>query len=427
MDTNEYTYPRRKSPYADSPYECAWTASVEEIPAQEPAKEKHKGGFKLVTICILLILACVGTAFVTSALWQGKMDRMSRAMDEKFAALKQLYSESQSVSATPLPQDGPLTPAQVYAQNVDAVVVVNQQGRGVGSGFLISADGYIITNYHVISDSQEISVTTHSGKTVKATIIGSDSVSDVALLKAEGEKYPFVTLGSSAQVAVGDRVCAIGNPLGELNASLSVGYISARDRVVSGDTSGITLLQTDAAINSGNSGGPLFNAYGQVVGIISAKYAGSAIEGLGFAIPLDEVKNILSDLQTHGYVTGAYLGVYVEDVNASAQAYGMPAGAYIQEAIKGYCAEKGGIKAGDIIINLGGYDVDSLGALTGVLRRFKAGDTVSVTVYRAGKQEYFTVTLDEKPAPQQTPASPAPTTPSTDSFENFFDDLYPFF
>ena len=427
MDTNEYTYPRKKSPYEDSPYECAWTAPTAEMPAQVATSGKCKVGFKPVMACVLLIACCIVTAFAVSAIWQGKMDRMSRAMDEKFAALKQLYSESHSANVTPLPQDGPYTPSQVYAQNVDAVVVVNEQGNGVGSGFFISADGYLITNYHVIHEAKDLSVTTHSGKTVKAKIIGFDSVSDLAIVMAEGDKYPFVTLGSSAQVAVGDMVCAIGNPLGELNASLSVGYISARDRVVSGDTSGITMLQTDAAINSGNSGGPLFNAYGQVVGIITAKYAGDAIEGLGFAIPLDEVKNILSDLQTHGYVTGAYLGIYVEDVSASAQAYGMPAGAYIQETMQGYCAEKGGIKAGDIIINLGGYDVNSLGALTGALRRFKAGDTISVTVYRSGKKEYLTITLDEKPAPQQTPASPAPTTPNTDSFENFFDDLYPFF
>ena len=427
METNEYTYPRKRSPYEDSPYECAWTAPVEEKSAEVTVQGKQKRGLHPVSALNLLVACCLGTAFVVTALWQGKIDRMSRAMDEKIAALKQLYSESHSVNVTPMPQDGPYTPAQVYAQNVDAVVVVNNQGNGVGSGFFISADGFLITNYHVISDSQNISITTHSGKTVEAKVIGSDSISDVALLKVEGDKYPCVTLGSSAQVAVGDMVCAIGNPLGELNASLSVGYVSARDRVVSGDTSGITMLQTDAAINRGNSGGPLFNAYGQVVGIITAKYAGEAIEGLGFAIPLDEVKNILSDLQPHGYVTGAYLGIYVEDVSASAQAYGMPAGAYIQEAIQGYCAEKGGIKAGDIIINLGGYDVDSLGTLTSALRRFNAGDTVSVTVYRAGKQEYLTITLDEKPAPQQTPDTPTPTVPNTEDIEDFFSELYPFF
>lgn len=427
METNEYTYPRKKSPYADSPYECAWTNPTADTPTEEKFSVKPKGGLNHISALILLIACCVGTAFVVTALWQGKITRMERAMDEKFAALKQLYSESQSINTAPLPQDDPLTPAQVYAQNVDAVVVVNQQGNGVGSGFLISADGYLITNYHVIDDSKDISVTTHSGETIMAKVIGSDSISDVALLKVEGENYPFVTLGSSDQVAVGDRVCAIGNPLGELNASLSVGYISARDRVVSGDTSGITMLQTDAAINAGNSGGPLFNTYGHAVGIITAKYAGETIEGLGFAIPLDEVENILSDLREHGYVTGAYLGAYVEDVSASAQAYGVPAGAYIDEPMKGYCAEKGGIKAGDIIINLGGYEVDSVSALTGVLRRFKAGETVSVTVYRAGKQEYLTVTLDEKPAPQQTPPNPEPTLPNTDAYDDFFGNLFPFF
>ena len=231
---------------------------------------------------------------------------------------------------------------------------------------------------------------------------------------------------------MGDQVSAIGNPLGELTASLSVGYISAKDRVVSGDTSGVHMLQTDAAINSGNSGGPLFNACGEVVGIITAKYSGSSgsgatIEGLGFAIPVDDVKGILSDLQKFGYVTGAYLGVYVRDVEESAQAYGLPAGAYIEEPMKGYCAEKAGIRAGDIIINLGGYNVDSVSALTRTLRRFKAGETVSVTVCRNGKREYLSVTLDEKPAPTETPSTQQPTTPNSSGIEDFFGSFFPFF
>ena len=262
--------------------------------------------------------------------------------------------------------------------------------------------------------------------------MGYDSANEIALLKIAGENQPFAVFGSSDKLAVGDQVSAIGNPLGELTATLTVGYISAKDRIVNSDGTALNMLQTDAAINSGNSGGPLFNTNGEVVGIITAKYSGSSesgatIEGLGFAIPVDDVAGIISDLQKYGYVTGAYLGVYVRDVDVSAQSYGLPAGAYVEEPMSGYCAEKAGIRAGDIIINLGGYDVDSVNALTRTLRRFKAGDTVSVTVYRNGNREYLSVTLDEKPVETQNIPSQE-TTPESGDMEDYLEDFFfPFF
>jgi serine protease Do len=307
-------------------------------------------------------------------------------------------------------------------------------GQSVGSGFLITADGYIVTNYHVVEESTRVSATTYDGKNYAAQVIGYDASNDVALLKIDGKDLPFVLMGSSDKAKVGDQVAVIGNPLGDLTATLTVGYISARDRIINSDGSSINMLQTDAAINSGNSGGPMFNMYGEVIGIITAKYSGDSgtgatVEGLGFAIPIDDVAGIISDLKEFGYVTGAYLGVYVQDVAESAQFYGIPAGAYVTEAVAGYCAAKAGIRAGDIIINVGGYDVDSLNALTRALRRFKAGDTTSITVYRNGKREYLTVTFDEKPVPQQeqnvTPDEPVQ---APGSFEDWLEDfLYPFF
>ena len=444
MDTYENEYvPRKQSPYADSPYECAWAAPAVAEPQAEyaPTPKKTKSGIGPLVAAALLIACCLVTAFAVTAIWQGKLDRMETAMDEKFAALKQLYSEAQSqnASASPLPETGPLTPGQVYAKNVQAVVAVNSRyesaegyGMGSSSGFLISADGYVVTNYHVISGAAQVTVTTYAGESVAAKVVGYDAGSDVALLKIEGENYPFAVFGSSDALAVGDQVCAIGNPLGELTSTLTVGYISAKDRVVNSDGTAINMLQTDAAINSGNSGGPLFNSSGEVVGIITSKYTGSSssgatIEGLGFAIPVDDVKGIISDLQQYGYVTGAYLGVYVRDVDESAQSYGLPAGAYVEEPTQGYCAEKAGIRAGDIIINLGGYDVDSVNGLTRALRRFKAGDTVSVTVYRNGNREYLSVTLDEKPVEtQDTPTQE--TTPESGTVEDYLEDFFfPFF
>ncbi len=434
---NEYKPAReKKSPYADSPYECAFAGDTRQVETVEkgPKPQKIKRGMRPFTVFVLLVVCCVGTAMGITRIWQNRLDRMETAMDEKFAALEQIYAESQKPdSSVQLPSKVPMSVGQVYAQNVQSVVVVSCYEGSFGSGFFISADGYVVTNYHVIAGASQVAVITHDKTLLKAKIVGYDAENDVALLKVEGENFPFATMGSSDALVVGDPVAAIGNPLGELTATLTVGYISAKDRVVNTDGSVMNMLQTDAAINSGNSGGPLFNMMGEVVGITTAKYSGESdtgatIEGLGFAIPMDDVAGILSDLREFGYVTGAYLGVYVRDVDASAQSYGLPAGAYVEETPKGLAAERGGIRAGDIIINLGGYDVDSITTLTRALRRFKAGDTVSVTVYRGGKREYLSVTLDEKPvASQQTPSENTTPNPDPDGFDWWYDFVYPFF
>lgn len=440
MDTYEPT--KKKSPFADSPYECAWAAPAapaqsegaipqpegvafqpEVTPPQPTAPQKPVRRGMRPIIAILLAVACtIGATVGTSALWQGKMDRMEAAMDDKFNVLTEKYDEIRRQESTvPSAPSTALTPSQVYSRNVAALVSVFARyetaegyGQSAGSGFIISADGYIVTNFHVVEGATSVSVTTNSNKNYIATVIGYDSANDVALLKIDGKNLPYAVMGSSEKVSVGDQVAVIGNPLGELTATLTVGYISAKDRVLNGDGTSINMLQTDAAINSGNSGGPMFNMYGEVIGIITAKFsgdsgAGATIEGLGFAIPIDDVAGILSDLKEFGYVTGAYLGVYVRDVDVYGQSYGLPAGAYVDEAVPGYCAAKAGIRAGDIIINIGGHDVKSLNDLTRVLRRFKAGDTTSVTVYRNGRREYLTITFDEKPAPQTEQTEPAPS------------------
>ena len=458
MDTyeNEYTIEQenapqqeKKSPFANSPYETYYTPAAEEEMEQSETPKAPKRRRPLI-IVLAIILCCAATGIAVSCIWQNQMTQMEQAMNEKFTALEKLYKDSQSpsVPSQQLPSQGPMTPGQVYAKNVDAVVAVKSYvqssgEQGVGSGFVISADGYVVTNYHVIEKASRIEVIPHGGEAMKAKVVGADSSNDVALLKVEGTDMPFVTLGSSDQLLVGDQVAAIGTPLGELTATLTVGYVSAKDRIVNTDGTVINMLQTDAAINPGNSGGPLFNMNGEVIGITTAKYSGNTnsgatIEGLGFAIPMDDVVGILTDLKTYGYVTGAYLGVYVRDVDASAQSYGLPAGAYIEEAIKGYCAEAGGIKAGDIIVNLGGYDVDSVTTLTRVLRRFKAGESISVTVYRGGKQVYLTVTLDEKPAqtedtptqeqePSKNESNSGGNFDGWNGFEDWFDFFTPFF
>jgi len=450
MDT--YGNHSKKSPFADSPYECAWevpaapaqpetaTPQPEEAPPQPAAAKKPvKRGMRPIVAVLLAVACTIGATVGTSALWQGKMDRMEAAMDDKFNVLSEKYDEiRQQESTAPSVPAATLTPSQVYSRNVSALVAVYARyesaegyGQSVGSGFLISADGYIVTNYHVVENSAQVSVTTQDGKDYAAQVIGYDASNDVALLKIDGKNLPFAVLGSSDKVKVGDQVAVIGNPLGDLTASLTVGYISAKDRLINSDGSAINMLQTDAAINAGNSGGPMFNMNGEVIGIITAKFSGDSgtgatVEGLGFAIPIDDVAGIISDLKEFGYVTGAYLGVYVRDVDIYGQSYGLPAGAYVDEAIAGYCAAKAGVRAGDIIINVGGYDVDSLNALTRALRRFKAGDTTSLTVYRNGRREYLTVTFDEKPVPQleQEPSPDEPVGGTKEWWEYF---LFPFY
>jgi len=414
---NEPVYkPRARSPYADSPYESAYVEPEVQEPEPKyvaPKRVRKPWGWKWLIVVAVVFVCCLGTTIVVGDIWQDRMDRMEAAMNDKFEVLKELYESSKTPSDSQQPNQGPMTPGQVYAKNVDAVVAINAMhemaggyGKSIGTGFIISADGYVITNHHVIDGASQVTVQTHKGTVLEATVVGTEATNDIALLKVNGENLPYVTIGSSDKAAVGDQVAAIGNPLGELTATLTVGYISAKDRIVDTDGTVINMLQTDAAINSGNSGGPLFNMNGEVVGITTAKYSGNSnsgvlIEGLGFAIPMDDVTDIISDLKEYGYVRGVQLGVYVRDVDTNAQSYGLPAGAYVAEVTKGTCAERAGIHTGDIIVNIGGYDIDSVTTLTRILRRFEAGETTSVTVYRAGRNAYLTITFDAKPAPAE--------------------------
>jgi serine protease Do len=232
---------------------------------------------------------------------------------------------------------------------------------------------------------------------------------------------------------VGDQVVAIGNPLGELTSTLTVGYVSAKERDVTTDGKTINMIQTDAAINSGNSGGPLFNSKGEVVGITTAKYSGNSssgasIEGIGFAIPIDDVMPLVDDFINYGYINSAYLGVMVSEMDAAtANYYGLPVGAYVQEVTPGNCAEAAGVKAKDIIVAVGDYDVKNVSDLTKVLRKFKAGDETTITVFRSGQKLTLPITLDEKPRENttQTPAAPENgKLPENGSYEDWYNYFF---
>ena len=288
---------------------------------------------------------CLITADAVNRKWERRTDALARQLQDLQKQLDSIeLQKEQPVIGNPVSETGTLTPGQVYARNVNSVVIVYSQvsyyaygketsGTSTGSGFIISEDGYVLTNYHVIEGAKSVTVVTHGGDQLSAAIIGSDAANDVALLKVEGKGMPAVTLGSSEELSVGDQVAAIGNPLGELTSTMTVGYISGKERAVTSDNTTIHMIQTDAAINSGNSGGPLFNMKGEVIGITTAKYSGqsssgASIEGIGFAIPIDDVMDVIGDLLEFGYVKTAYMGITVVNMDPSVAAtYNLPVGA----------------------------------------------------------------------------------------------------
>lgn len=398
------------------------------IPPKPKAPKERKGLRRVVSVLLVLALvlgSCGATAVLMNQYWKKEMQALTQQMNDKIAAVqKEASRPSAGTVGRPLASGEYLTPGEVYERNVNAVVAVTVQiegyddygratsGLASGTGFFITADGYVVTNYHVIEDGTEITVTTHDDEEYSAEIVGYEANNDLAVLKVEGENLPYVTLGKSEDLLVGDQVVAIGNVLSTFASSLTVGYVSGVDRVVDTEGVAMNMIQTDVAINSGNSGGPLFNMKGEVVGITTAKFSGNSssgasIEGIGFAIPMDDVTGMIEDLQKYGYVTGAYLGVMVRDVDTNAQYYGLPAGAFVESVSAGGAAERGGVQAQDIITEVGGYAVTSVSDLTRMLRKFKAGDTVSVEVYRAGQMKTLTVTLDEKP--REEPEEPVQT------------------
>lgn len=319
--------------------------------------------------------------------------------------------------------DRQLTPAEVYAQNVGAVVSIRTTKQAtyydeeyttgsVGSGFVLTEDGFILTNCHLVTDAKTTEVTLYSGESYEAEIIGADKTGDIALLKIEAENLQTVTIAPEEELSVGTEVVAIGNPFGELSYTMTHGYISGLDREVTVDTTPIRMIQTDTAINSGNSGGPLLDMNGNVIGVAAAKYSGvsssgASIENVSFAIPIHDALKIVYDLQDYGYVRGrAYLGVTVLDLDALlAEAYGLPVGPRVETVTPESCAEKAGIQVGDFILAVGEEETENTTALLAALRDHRAGETVTVKIYRAGAELEVEVTLDERPQNTETTQS----------------------
>lgn len=315
----------------------------------------------------------------------------------------------------------PMTDAELYAANVNSVVSINitatsdpnffgqtTQTAGAGSGFILTPDGYIVTNYHVVGDADTVKVTLYNGDSYDAQYIGGDEDYDIAVIKIEATDLPNVTLGNSDSLNVGDHVLAIGNPLGELTFSMSEGIASSVNRAIDVDGTPFNMIQVTAAINPGNSGGPLFNEYGEVVGIVSAKYssyASQSVEGLGFAIPINDAIKVAQDLLENGYVSGRpYMGITylaVTDAQTAAQLNVNAYGVYVVDVVQGGPADKAGLKTGDRIVSIDGTEIAQKDDLGTLIQQHAAGDTLSITVAREGQMQTVSLTLGEKNAQTQ--------------------------
>lgn len=291
---------------------------------------------------------------------------------------------------------GPATVSILAEVSYGSVNGEQQLAEASGSGFIVSADGYIVTNNHVIEGATTVQVIVPGEKDpIDAVIVGTDSTTDIAVLKIDRTNLPFVTLGDSDSLQVGELAVAIGNPFGELAGSVTVGVISALDREVSISSTKYNLLQTDASINAGNSGGPLVNSYGEVIGVTNAKV--SEGEGIGFAIPINDVKTVIEDLINNGFVTGRpVLGIGVVTVDqATADQYGWPVGAYIRQVDADSSAQKAGLQVGDIITKIDGTDITTTEQVIEIKNSHKVGDTITITVARNGGTLDITLTLQE--------------------------------
>ena len=301
-------------------------------------------------------------------------------------------------------QDG-LSLQQIYADNIAAVVSVictSRNSSSTGTGVVLTADGYIVTNCHVVEGARDIQILFHDDRQVTAQLIGADSISDLAVLRVDATDLPFAQLGDSSALQVGDAVVAIGDPLGtELRGTMTDGIISAINRDVNVGGRVMNLIQTNAALNSGNSGGPLINCYGQVIGINTMKMGDSmstaGVEGLGFAIPSNTVSIVVNQLIAQGYVSGRpTLGISGENVSDFYQFYyGLPYGMYISQVETGSPAAQVGLHAGDILLAINGTRISGVADYETLLYGSKPGDVWEITIYRNSRQYSATVTLGE--------------------------------
>ena len=391
--------------------------------AVQRKKKKKSGGGKVLKTVLLVLLCCAAGAFCGTTAAKMTLDRAGKSAEtvqtDSYAADEGARSAASTVLPTePVSSGEELTPEEIYdiacRQSVGIQVTAsgyNIFGQPVttspvsGSGFIVSEDGYIVTNYHVIEyalsgRNREVTVFTYDGSSYQAAVTGFDQDGDIAVLKIDAEGLSAVTVGSMDDCRVGNTVYAVGNPLGELTYTMTDGIICALDRVITTDTAfSINVFQINAAVNSGNSGGPVYNTRGQVIGIVDAKYSATGVEGIGFAIPLDDASHVIRDLVERGYVTGrAYLGIQVRTVTETVAAYyRLPRGAYVDFVEDGSCSQTAGLLPGDIITQIGSYEIQGKDDVRAAKAGYSAGDSVEVQFWRDGETMTVTLTFDEEP------------------------------
>lgn len=450
-DENNLYHFSYRDPNAESHTESAAGSSVE--PAAEPVvtdtpvqPKKHHGGVGRV---VALILSC---AVISAACGFGGAILAQNGSRTGKTTVQQSNRTATTVNVKKVDGQTLMSPAEVYASTVNSVVSINcsavstnifgqqTESASSGSGFIYTADGYIVTNQHVVANASSINVTLYNGDTYPATLVGSDSDYDVAVLKIDTKDLPAVTLGSSTDVNVGDTVMAIGNPLGELTFSMSQGIVSCVNRAINVEGTPFNMIQVDASINPGNSGGPLMNLYGEVVGIVSAKYssyANTTVEGLGFAIPINDVQSIIKDIMENGSVGNkAYMAITAGTMTQQMAAqYKINAteGVFVYSVEDDGAGDKAGLKLGDVITKLNDTQITSMEDLSAAKKGFKAGDTVTLTVLRDGKEITTQLTFDAQP---QTTDDTADSSQSGDNnynngnngySGNGYSDLYDYF
>lgn len=382
----------------DTDYSARRTASEEPAHVKAmPEKEKKyvtTGALIACMIVTMLVSALLGA--LLGGAFSGKTTSDNRA-----ARNDSELSELDLGDAT----GSKLTVGEIIDKNADAVVEIVVEGttqgmwgqmqltQGAGSGVIVKSDGYIATNYHVVEGANKVEVTLHNGDVYNATVVGTDSSNDIAVVKIDAKDLTTATIGDSSKVAVGDLAVAIGNPLGQLGGTATSGIISALDRTLTIEGTTLTLLQTDAAINGGNSGGGLFNGSGELIGIVESKASAVGVEGLAFALPINSVSEIINDMIENGGSTqGASsstpaVGIVISEVSEeNAQYYGLDsAGVYIAQ-VTGTNALKAGFQEQDRIVSIDGTEISSSSEFISLVRKHKVGDTVSIVVSRNGQE-----------------------------------------
>lgn len=434
-ENNDYRPENEGYSNPDNLYHYNYRSQEDQGRHEAPAVSKkpsfwHKTGVKITAL--LLACAVVGGAAGYGGATLSKSGKTT---------IQQSNRTAQEVTVKKVTGQALMSPAEVYASTVNSIVSINcsavstnifgqrVESASSGSGFVITQDGYIVTNHHVISGASSVTVTMYDGTEYPATVVGSDSDYDVAVLKIDATGLQPVTLGNSKDVNVGDTVLAIGNPLGELTFSMSQGIVSCCDRAINVDGTPFNMIQVDASINPGNSGGPLMNLYGEVVGIVSAKYSSysdTTVEGLGFAIPIGDVQAIITDIMENGQITnkpsfGITAGTMTQQMAAQYQ-IDQTSGAFVYSVNKGGAGEKAGLKMGDVITKVDSTDITSMEDLTAAKKGHKAGDTVTVTYYRDGQAQTTELTFDAKT--DDTGSTQQEQQPQQDSS---FDSLYDYF